>query len=70
MKIAIKSIKDYLKEALIGALLWIGFLTPYVVFIVGTTPIQYLYWLLMEFVLVLPLAPIVYRITKFFMRGK
>lgn len=54
----------FLASAIVGAVGWTIFLTPYVLFVVGMTMEQYLSWLVMEFVLVPPVAPIVFYITK------
>jgi hypothetical protein len=56
--------KDVVLEAVIGFLLWTIFLTPYVLLITQMTTTQYLSWILMQLILVTPLAPIVFRITK------
>jgi len=70
MKITRKFIKNYFKEAIIGSTLWTVFLTPYTIFILNLDTTHYLFWLLMQFTLVLPISAIVYKITKFLMKGK
>jgi len=57
--------KKILLEAFLGFVLWTGILTPYVVFITQMTLEQYLSWLLMQAVIVPPVAIIVLRITNY-----
>lgn len=56
-------IKKYLLQAIVGFALWTGFLTPYMVFVTRVTFDQYLFWLLMQAILVPLIAPIVFRAT-------
>lgn len=63
MKITQKKIKRFAAEGLIGAVAWTVLLTPYMVLITKMTVAQYISWLIMEFVLIPPLAPIVFRLT-------
>jgi hypothetical protein len=65
LKSYIKRIPRYLAEGLVGSFLWIVFLTPYIFLVVKSIMEQYFWWLVMEFVLVLPLAPIIYRSTSY-----
>ena len=58
------NVKRIIVEALMGALAWTLLLTPYTVIVMKVTLEQYLWWLLMEFTLVPPCAPIVYRLTN------
>lgn len=57
-------LKEILLEAFLGFILWTLFLTPYMIFIVKTTMVQYISWLGMQAILVPIIAPIVFRITK------
>ena len=70
----LNKIKQVLLEALGGFIFWTGFLTPYMVFIVGVEPNQYLKWFLMQLVIVPPLAPLSIRFIGWFVglfkRGK
>ena len=59
------TIKKYFKEGIIWSMLWSIFLTPYSLIIEELTVTQYLYWILMEFILVLPLSPIINKIGKY-----
>ena len=56
-------------EGIIGCVLWTLFLTPYVLLITKMTTLQYISWVIMEIILVIPLAPIVFRLTKFLMKN-
>jgi hypothetical protein len=51
-------------EAALGFVLWTLFLTPYMVFVVRVDSGQYLAWLVMQAVLVPPIAVIVVRATN------
>lgn len=57
------TIKKYLLQAVVGFALWTGFLTPYMLFVTRVTFEQYLFWLLMQAILVPLIAPIVFRAT-------
>ena len=57
--------KKILLEAVIGFALWTAILTPYVLFVTQMTLNQYLSWLLMQAVIVPPVAVVVLRITNF-----
>lgn len=57
-------IKKVILEAIIGFVLWTGILTPYVIFVTQMTLGQYLSWLLMQAVVVPPVAVVVLRITN------
>jgi hypothetical protein len=56
--------KKAILSAVIGSVVWTLALTPYVIFAVGMTLEQYLSWLLMEFILVPPIAPLVFWVTE------
>ena len=56
--------KKVLLSAIVGACIWTVALSPYVIFIVGMNYTQYLSWLVMEFILVPPIAPIVFYVTE------
>ena len=60
----IKCVKNYLKEAGTGFVLWTLFLTPYMVLVTRVSLGQYISWLVMQAVLVPPIAVLVYRITN------
>jgi hypothetical protein len=69
------TIKKYLLQAVVGFALWTAFLTPYMLFVTRVTFDQYLFWLLMQAILVPLIAPIVFRVTvkcekKFFAKRK
>lgn len=55
-------------EGIIGCILWTIFLTPYMLYVTKMTVIQYTSWIFMEVILIIPLSPIVFRITKFIMK--
>lgn len=57
-------VKEFIIEAISGCILWTFLLTPYMIWITKMTTAQYLSWIVMEIILILPLAPVVYRITK------
>lgn len=57
-------IKKILLEAILGFILWTGILTPYVLFVTQMTVGQYVSWLLMQAVIVPPVAVVVLRITN------
>lgn len=61
----IEKCKKYLVESICGFILWSIFLTPYMFLIVKVDFTQYLAWLSMQIFLVTPIAPIVFRITKY-----
>jgi len=63
-KISKASIKKLVIESIAGACLWTVLLTPYMLLVTKVTTEQFLSWLLMEFILIPPLAPIVFRITS------
>ena len=56
--------KKAILSAVVGSIVWTLALTPYVVFAVGMKLEQYLSWLLMEFILVPPIAPLVFWVTE------
>ena len=55
-------------EGVIGCILWTILLTPYMLLITKMTTMQYISWFIMEIILIIPLSPIVFRATKFFMK--
>lgn len=61
-------LKKVVFEALIGFVLWTAILTPYVLFVTQMTFNQYLSWLLMQAIIVPPVAVVVLRITNRFTR--
>jgi len=63
-----KKIKRFFMEGIIGCILWTIFLTPYMLYVTKMTVIQYTSWIFMEVILIIPLSPIVFRITKFIMK--
>jgi len=58
-------IKRLLVEALVGSVTWTIFLSPYVIFVTKLTLTQYVSWLGMQFVLVPPISPVVFRLTEY-----
>lgn len=64
MSVFCLKIKKVFLEAIIGFVLWTGILTPYVIFVTQMTLGQYLSWLLMQAVVVPPVAVVVLRITN------
>ena len=62
-----KNLKKFLKfvfAAIVGAVLWTIFLTPYVLIVSNLTLEQYISWVIMEFSLVPVIAPIVFFLTE------
>jgi len=59
-----RKIAEVIISALLGAALWTIALTPYVVLVTRMTIEQYKSWIVMEFILVPPVAPIVFWVTK------
>ena len=51
-------------SAFLGAILWTIALTPYVLLVTQMTIEQYKSWIVMEFILVPPVAPFVFWATK------
>ena len=64
MEISRKIIRNLILEAIVGAVGWTIALTPYMFLIVKVSSQQYLYWVIMEFVIVPPVAPFIFRLTK------
>ena len=58
------NLKTLFIEAILGFVLWTLFLTPYVLLVTSMSLNQYLSWLLMEAILVPPIAVFVVRITN------
>jgi hypothetical protein len=58
-------LKKLLLEAIIGFALWTGVLTPYVLVVTQMTLNQYLSWLVMQAIIVPPVAIIVLRVTNY-----
>lgn len=63
-----KKIRRFLMEGVIGCILWTILLSPYMLLITKMTAIQYILWIVMEIILIIPLAPIVFRLTKYIMK--
>ena len=57
-------LKEFIIEAIAGCVLWTIALSPYMIFVTKMTLEQYTTWIIMEIVLIIPLSPVVYRITK------
>jgi len=51
-------------EAVLGFVLWTSILSPYMLLVIGMTSVQYSAWLLMQAVIVPPVAVVVVRITN------
>jgi len=67
MKISKDTIKRFIKEAVIGFILWTVCLTPYMWFIVGTTLDNgYVEWIVMQGLIVPPISVFVVRVTNYF----
>ena len=62
----LKKVKSYLKEAVLGFVLWTIFLTPYMILVMKASSEQYIAWIVMQAVIVPPIAVLVYRITNRF----
>ena len=60
-----QTMKKALLEAVLGFVLWTGILTPYVLFVTQMTVNQYLSWLLMQAIIVPPVAIAVLRVTNY-----
>jgi hypothetical protein len=56
--------KQVVVEAFAGFVGWTVALTPYMILVTKVTFEQYLWWVLMEIILVPPIAPIVIRFTS------
>lgn len=59
-----KKVTKFFIEAACGFVLWTAFLTPYMLFVVKVTSSQYLSWLVMQLVIVPPVAVPVVNITN------
>lgn len=57
-------VKKIVLEALIGFVMWTSILTPYVLLVTNMTMPQYLSWLVMQAVIVPPVAVVVVRATN------
>jgi hypothetical protein len=64
MKNLIKKIEKFVFTAIAGAILWTGFLTPYMFIVVGCSWEQWINWVVMEFTLVPIVAPFVFFVTE------
>jgi len=53
-----EKIKKFVRDAIVSFVFWTATLTPYMVFIVGTTLSQYVSWISMQLILVPPLGAI------------
>lgn len=60
----IQKLKKFAIEALLGFILWTAILTPYMWFIVQTSLKQYIDWVIMEAIIVPPVAIVVVNITN------
>jgi len=70
MQITKQRIKEVIVESIAGFIAWTGLLTPYIWFIVVQQNLgAYLWWILMEILLVPWMAPIAIWFTKW-MKGK
>jgi len=58
-------IKKLLLEAIIGFVLWTAILSPYVLLVTQMSFSQYLSWLLMQAIIVPPVAVFVVRVTNY-----
>jgi membrane protein DedA with SNARE-associated domain len=58
--------KKFIVEAVVGFVLWTAILTPYVLLVTLMTLSQYLSWLLMQAIIVPPVAIVVVRVTNRF----
>lgn len=56
-------LKGILIEAIVGFIFWTTSLTPYTLIVMQVTLTQYLQWVLMEAILVPPLAILAFRLT-------
>ncbi|MBU4072433.1 MAG: hypothetical protein KJ773_09700, partial [Candidatus Thermoplasmatota archaeon] len=54
----IKFLKQFVKDAIVSFLFWTITLTPYMIFVVGTTMDQYIAWVGMQAILVPPLGAV------------
>jgi len=60
--------KEFILQAFLGFILWTLFLTPYMLLVVQVSIDQYLAWLVMQLVIVPPVAVIVVRITNWIVK--
>jgi len=60
--------KVFIVQALLGFILWTAILTPYMIYGVKVNLEQYLNWVIMELVLVPPVAPFIVRITNYLVK--
>lgn len=56
--------RKFVVSAVVGSVVWSLTLTPYVIFVLGMDVGQYTMWLLMQFIIVPPIAPLVYFLTE------
>ena len=66
MKITKIKIQRILFEAFAGFIFWTAALTPYMIWVVKTTPDQYVKWVLMQLIIIPPLAPLSIRFMGWF----
>lgn len=64
MKMTREKLRKFAIESLMGFILWVIILTPYSLIVTQLTMYQYLTWILMEIMLVLPFASPVVKITN------
>ena len=53
-----RNVKKFLRDALVSFIFWTGSLTPYMLWIVGVDPSQYVAWISMQAIIVPPLGAI------------
>jgi len=63
-----KELAKFAVEALLGFVLWTVILTPYMILIVETTLTQYIDWLIMEAIIVPPVAVFVVNVTNWIVK--
>lgn len=68
MKTTKAKIRRILFEAFAGFIFWTAALTPYMIWVVKTTPAQYMRWVLMQLIIIPPLAPLSIRFMGWFVR--
>ena len=68
MKITKTKIQRILFEALAGFIFWTATLSLYMIFIVGTDFVQFWKWVLMQLIIIPPLAPLSIRFMGWFVR--
>lgn len=64
----LRRIVKFILQGAMWSTLWVFVLTPYSIIVEELTLQQFLYWLLMEYTIVLPISPIVYWIGEQIMK--